>query len=62
VIKRRDLARHLLAHGCVTVRQGRRHEVWTDAAGDRRTTVPRHGELPLGTARAICRQLGIPPV
>jgi mRNA interferase HicA len=62
VIKRRDLLRHLGRHGCRRLRQGGRHEVWTNAAGELRSTVPRHRELPLGTARAICAQLGVPPL
>jgi predicted RNA binding protein YcfA (HicA-like mRNA interferase family) len=60
VIKRRDLERHLRANGCRRVRQGASHEVWIDAAGDRHSTVPRHREIPRGTALAICRQLGVP--
>jgi HicA toxin of bacterial toxin-antitoxin, len=44
------------------VRQGGRHEVWTDATGERRSTLPRHREIPRGTARAICSQLGVAPI
>jgi mRNA interferase HicA len=62
VIKRRDLVWHLVRQGCTVVRQGRRHEIWSDATGDRRSSVPRHRELPGGTVRAICRQLGVPPL
>jgi mRNA interferase HicA len=60
VIKRRVLLRHLRRDGCGLLRQGGRHEVWMDASGERRSTVPRHRELPRGTALAICRQLGVP--
>jgi len=60
VIKRRDLERHLREHGCRMVRQGGRHEVWVGASDDKRSIVPRHRELPRGTARAICAQLGVP--
>jgi hypothetical protein len=62
VIKRRDLVRHLARHGCHRVRQGARHEVWTDAAGERRSTVPRHREIPRRTAHTICDQLGVPRI
>jgi hypothetical protein len=58
-IKRRDLSHHLLAHGCVVVRQDRGWEVWMDPSGERRATVPRGRELPLSTARGVCRALGI---
>jgi mRNA interferase HicA len=62
MIKQRDLVRHLTRHGCRRVRQGGRHEVWTDARGERISTLPRHREIPRGTARAICAQLGVPPI
>jgi hypothetical protein len=62
MIKRTDMLRHLLRYGCRRVRQGARHEIRTDATGDLRAPVPRHRELPRTTARAICRQLGVPPV
>jgi predicted RNA binding protein YcfA (HicA-like mRNA interferase family) len=42
------------------LRQGGRHEIWASPSG-RRSTVPRHRELPRATARAICRQLDVPP-
>ena len=61
VIKRRDLERHLRAHGCVLNRRGAEHDVW-HGVGKRRSTVPRHREIPITTARAICRQLGVPPL
>jgi mRNA interferase HicA len=60
MVKRRELIRHLDAAGCRLLRQGGRHEVWVSPSG-RRSTVPRHRELPRATARAICRQLDVPP-
>jgi hypothetical protein len=62
MIKRRDLVRHLSRRGCGRIRQGARHEVWADVTGERRATVPRHREIPRGTARATCAQLGVPPI
>jgi mRNA interferase HicA len=61
VIKRRKLERHLRAHGCELARHGAKHDVWR-GGGKRRSTVPRHSEIPTTTARAICRQLGVPPL
>ncbi|MDQ3381981.1 MAG: type II toxin-antitoxin system HicA family toxin [Actinomycetota bacterium] len=55
----RELERHLIANGCERVRHGSRHDVWRSPAAERPVR-PRHREIPLGTARAICRQLGIP--
>ncbi len=60
MIKRTDLVRHLLRHDCRRVRQGRRHEIWTDPTGELRSPLPRHREIPSTTALAICRQLGVP--
>jgi hypothetical protein len=59
-LKRRDLERHLRDHGCGPIREGRNHAIWANQPLDLRTSVPRHREIPTGTARAICRQLGIP--
>ena len=38
----------------------RRHSWWGNPANNRRTSVPRHTEIPDGLARKICRDLGIP--
>lgn len=62
MIRRRDLVRHLRAHDCELRREGAKHSVWRHALTGRVSTLPRHREIPLSTARAICRQLGIPPV
>ncbi len=59
-MSRRDLIRHLRRHGCVLVREGSDHSIWQNLANGHRTAVPRHREIPNPTARAICRQLGIP--
>jgi len=59
-LKRRDLEHHLTAHGCEVLREGANHTIWHNSPADLRTPVPRHREIPTGTARAICRQLAIP--
>jgi len=59
-LKRRDLERHLSGHGCEVVREGSNHVIWRNPLFDQRAPVPRHTEIPTGTARAICRQLSIP--
>jgi len=58
-LKRRDLERHLAEHGCNLIREGANHEIWANPPLDLRAPMPRHREIPIGTARAICRQLGI---
>ncbi|RMF85272.1 MAG: type II toxin-antitoxin system HicA family toxin [Nitrospinota bacterium] len=59
-MKRRDLLRHLRQHGCQLVREGGEHSIWENPATKRRTSIPRHREIPDYTAGRICRQLGIP--
>ncbi len=59
-MKRQDLLRHLRKHGCRLLREGRGHSVWVSPANNRQSTIPRHREVDDYTARAICRQLGVP--
>jgi HicA toxin of bacterial toxin-antitoxin, len=61
-LKRRDLERHLRAHGAENLREGARHSVWAIGGpeSDRIAAVPRHIEIKTGTVRAICNALGIP--
>jgi len=59
-MKRPDLLRHLQSHGCLLFREGRGHAVWRNPANNHQSSVPRHREINDYTARAICRQLGVP--
>jgi mRNA interferase HicA len=56
------LTKHVSAHHCEVVREGGSHTVWQHRDSRRRSTVPRHRDLPRTTARAICKQLGVPPL
>ncbi|MBV8870222.1 MAG: type II toxin-antitoxin system HicA family toxin [Acetobacteraceae bacterium] len=56
-----ELEAHLLECGCQKLREGANHAIWANPERDLRAPMPRHREIPTGTARAICRQLGIPP-
>jgi predicted RNA binding protein YcfA (HicA-like mRNA interferase family) len=58
-MKRRDLERHLRAHGAVLVHEAAKHSKW-QGPGGQRSTVPRHNDIGPGLAVAICQQLGIP--
>ena len=58
-MKRRDLERHLRAHGARLLDEGAKHTRW--GRGPHRSAVPRHREIGTGLARAICRQLDAPP-
>lgn len=59
-MKRRDLLRHLRDHGCRFVREGGEHSIWENPVMGRRTSVPRHRDIPEYTAQRICKQLQIP--
>ena len=59
-MKRRDLLRHLLGHGCILLREGGRHSWWGNPALRKRSAVPRHAEINEHLARKKCRELGIP--
>jgi predicted RNA binding protein YcfA (HicA-like mRNA interferase family) len=59
-VKKRELERHLVAHGCRLLREAANHELWENPATGERTTVPRHREVKTPTARGICRQLSVP--
>jgi predicted RNA binding protein YcfA (HicA-like mRNA interferase family) len=59
-MKRRDLIRHLEAHGCVFVREGANHTVYANPLRGKVSTVPRHREINDFLARKICRDLEVP--
>ncbi len=56
-MKRRDLERHLEAHGCREV-GGTKHAKWR-GPGNEVSALPRHKEIGSGLVRAICKQLGV---
>lgn len=58
-MKRRELIRHLLAHGARKIREGRRHTIFERERF--RTEVPRHTEIVDELAIKICKDLNIPP-
>ncbi len=59
-MSRQDLLRHLRAHGCRLLREGRSHSVWINPANERQASIPRHRDVNDYTAKGICRQLGVP--
>jgi hypothetical protein len=59
-MKRLELERHLRDHGCEFFRHGGRHDVWFNPLTDSTAALPRHREIKPGTARAVCRDLGVP--
>ena len=59
-MKRRDLIRHLEAHGCEMLREGGNHTVYVNRAKRKTTAIPRHREVNEFLARKICQDLEIP--
>lgn len=59
-MKRKDLIRYLLKHGCLVEREGQRHTLFYNPHTNKSTMVPRHQEINTFTARGICKDLGIP--
>jgi predicted RNA binding protein YcfA (HicA-like mRNA interferase family) len=59
-MKRRDLLRHLSAHGCQLLREGGEHSIWENPNTNQRAAIPRHREVAKFTALRICQQLDVP--
>jgi len=59
-VKRRDLLRHLSAHGCALLREGGNHSWWHQLELNRRSAIPRHNEINDLLVLKICKDLGIP--
>ena len=59
-MKRRDLIRHLEAHGCEMLREGGNHTVYVNRRKRKSTAVPRHREVNEFLTRKISQDLEIP--
>jgi predicted RNA binding protein YcfA (HicA-like mRNA interferase family) len=59
-MKRAELIRHLLAHGCQLLREGGRHTIYWNPTNRKTSAVPRHSELIEPLPSRICKDLGIP--
>lgn len=59
-MKRRDLLRHLQAHGGRLEREGAKHSLWINPATGAVEAVPRYAEIGKYLSRKICRQLSVP--
>lgn len=58
-MKRRDLLRHLTAHGCRLHREGGNHSIFINPTSRKVSSVPRHTEINDDLARKICKDLQI---
>ena len=61
-MKRKELTRHLRAHGCEMLREGGRHSWWSNPERNKRSAVPRHSDINDILADKICKDLGVPAV
>lgn len=59
-MKRRELVRHLEAHGCRLKREGAQHSLYHNPATRQTQAVPRHSEVPEILASKILRGLSVP--
>lgn len=59
-MKRRDFEKHLRVNGCLVLREGGSHTIYTNTANGNAAAVPRHNEIKTATLRKICEQLDIP--
>ncbi|MHA1300641.1 MAG: type II toxin-antitoxin system HicA family toxin [Candidatus Helarchaeota archaeon] len=60
-MKRRKLIRHVNQHGCLLLREGKKHSVYFNPANNQFSTIPRHKEIVNKLAIKICKDLGISP-
>jgi mRNA interferase HicA len=60
-MKRAALLRHLQHYGCMALREGGSHSIWTNPQTRRKESIPRHSEIKKHLARSICRNLSVPP-
>jgi mRNA interferase HicA len=60
-MKRTDLIRYLLEHGCEFLREGGRHSVYVNRLAGKSSTVPRHREINENLAKKICKDLEVEP-
>ena len=59
-MKRKDLLRHLEAHGCVFFREGKKHTLYKNPATGAMSAIPRHRVIKRILAHKICDDLGVP--
>jgi len=58
-MKRVDLIRYLISHGCELFREGGNHSVYINRETQRSSAIPRHREINDFLAKKICRDLQV---
>ncbi len=59
-MKRRELEKHLKAHGCYLHHAGSNHDIWVNPETGAKQPIPRHNELKTPLGKDVCRKLGVP--
>lgn len=58
-MKRYELIRYLVEHGCFLLRHDKKHDIYQNPKNGRKAPVPRHDEIKNSLAELIKKQLGI---
>jgi mRNA interferase HicA len=58
-MKRRELIAHIQEYGCVLLREGGSHSIWSNPQTGREEAIPRHNEIkkffgPLHLSQSVC--------
>ncbi len=59
-MKRNELLRLLIQHGCILHRHGGRHDIYLNPANGKKQPVPRHSEIDDDLVKHILKFLGLP--
>jgi mRNA interferase HicA len=56
-MKKKDLLKKIISGGCVLVRHGNRHDLYTNPKTGKKQPIPRHGEIDENLAKHIIKEL-----
>ena len=60
-MKRKELVRYLVQHGCMLSREGGKYSIFSNPAIGKEIPVTRHTEIADFTVKKICKELGLQP-
>ena len=58
-MKRKELIKQLVNHGCYLLRHGSRHDIYINPLNVKKQPVPRHAEVDDGLVKHIKKYLGL---
>lgn len=61
-MKQHVLLKHIENHGCVLIREGKRHSIYWNPIAKKQSVVGRHKELSDLLCNKVCKQLDIPSI